>query len=102
MNIVGNAERSLRPRLDKQILVSLLVVALLFATWPQNLSAYPDACFQRNRPRLPLYPARRSRRTRNRLRPVAAVGSTDCIVSGFTCRTDPGRVDLSGANRRGR
>ena len=27
----------------KQILVSLLSLALLFATWPQNLSAYQDA-----------------------------------------------------------
>ena len=29
--------------MGKQILVSLLSLALLFATWPQNLSAYQDA-----------------------------------------------------------
>src|ERR1700687_4913793 len=31
------------PRLGKQILVSLLSLALLFAAWPQNLPAYQDA-----------------------------------------------------------
>ena len=34
---------SLRPRLGKRILGSLLSLGLLFATWPQNLSAYQDA-----------------------------------------------------------
>jgi hypothetical protein len=32
-----------KPRLGKQILVSVVSSALLFATWPQNLSAYQDA-----------------------------------------------------------
>ena len=39
MNIFGRAAGFSRPRLGKQILVSLLSLALLFATWPQNLSA---------------------------------------------------------------
>ncbi len=43
MNIFGDAAGFARPRLGKQILVSVLSSALLFATWPQNLSAYQDA-----------------------------------------------------------
>ena len=43
MNIFGRAVGFLRPRLGKQVLVSLLSLALLFATLPQNLSAYQDA-----------------------------------------------------------
>jgi hypothetical protein len=31
-----------RPRLDRQILVSPLLLALLFATWPENLSSYQE------------------------------------------------------------
>jgi hypothetical protein len=42
MNICGRGAGLSSPRLDKQILVSLLLLALLFATWPQNLSAYQD------------------------------------------------------------
>src|ERR1700722_9454056 len=30
------------PRLGKKILISLSVLALLFATWPEKLSAYED------------------------------------------------------------
>jgi hypothetical protein len=43
MNIFGRAAEISRPRLDKQIVVTLLSFALLFATWPQNLSAKQDA-----------------------------------------------------------
>ena len=43
MNIVGHVAGFSRPRLGKQILVSLLSLALLFPTWPQNLWAYQDA-----------------------------------------------------------
>jgi uncharacterized membrane protein YgcG len=43
MNSFERAAGLLRPRLDRQILVSLLSLALLFATWPQNLSAHQDA-----------------------------------------------------------
>jgi len=43
MNIFGHAAGFSRPRLGQQILVSLLSLALLFATWPQNLSAHQDA-----------------------------------------------------------
>jgi hypothetical protein len=42
MNIFGRAARFSRPRLGEQILVSLLSLALLFATWPQNLWAHQD------------------------------------------------------------
>jgi len=42
MNIFGRAAGFSRPRWGKQILISLLSLALLFATWPQSLSAYQD------------------------------------------------------------
>ena len=40
MNIFGHAKGSAGPRLGKPTLVSLLSLALLFTTWPQNLPAY--------------------------------------------------------------
>ena len=43
MKIVRRADGFPRPRFGKQILVSLLSLALLFATWPQNLSANQQA-----------------------------------------------------------
>jgi uncharacterized membrane protein YgcG len=43
MNILEHAAGFSRPRVGNQILVSLLSSALLFATWPQNLSAYQNA-----------------------------------------------------------
>jgi uncharacterized membrane protein YgcG len=39
MNIFKRPARLLRPRLAEQILVSLLSLAVVFATWPQNLAA---------------------------------------------------------------
>ena len=43
MNTLGHTAEFSRPRLGKQILVSLLSLVLLFATLPQNLPAYQDA-----------------------------------------------------------
>jgi len=43
MNIFGCAAGFSRPRLGKRTLVPVLSLALLFATWPQNLSASQDA-----------------------------------------------------------
>ena len=43
MNIFGRGAGFSRPRLGKQILISLLSLGLLFATGPQSLSAYQDA-----------------------------------------------------------
>jgi hypothetical protein len=43
MNIFRRANRFSAPRLGKQILVSFVSLGLLFAIWPQNLSAYQDA-----------------------------------------------------------
>lgn len=43
MNIFRRAAGFPRPRLCKQILVSLLSLALLLANWPQNLSACQDS-----------------------------------------------------------
>jgi len=42
MDIFELAAGLLRPRLDRQILVSLLLLALLFVAWQQNLSARQD------------------------------------------------------------
>ena len=42
MDIFEHAAGLLRPRLDRQILVSLLLLALLFVAWHQNLSARQD------------------------------------------------------------
>jgi hypothetical protein len=42
MNIIECAEGFSRPRLGKQILVFVVSLGLLFATWPQNVSAYQD------------------------------------------------------------
>jgi len=42
MNIFGRAAEFLRPRFGKQVFVSLLSTALLFATLPVNLPAYQD------------------------------------------------------------
>lgn len=43
MNIFGSFKWSSRPRLAKEIFVSLLLLALLLWTWPQTLSAGQDA-----------------------------------------------------------
>jgi hypothetical protein len=43
MNIFGRPEGPSKPRLAKGIFVSLLLLALLFVTWPQNLLASQDA-----------------------------------------------------------
>src|SRR5467141_3755842 len=43
MNIFGPAAGFSKPRLGKQISVSLLSLVLLFTAWPQNLPAYQDA-----------------------------------------------------------
>ena len=43
MNIFGRAAGFSRPRWGEQILFSLLSLALLFAIWPQNVSAHQDA-----------------------------------------------------------
>ena len=43
MNNFGRAAGFSRPRWGVQILISLLGLALLFAAWPQNVSAHQDA-----------------------------------------------------------
>lgn len=43
MKILESSAGFSRPRLGKRILVSLMLLALLFATWPQTLSAYQDS-----------------------------------------------------------
>ena len=43
MNSYGQSARFARPRMDRQILVSLLSLALILATWPKTLLASQDA-----------------------------------------------------------
>ena len=43
MKIFGRAVSFSRPGLGRQALVTLMSLALLFATWPQNLFAYQDS-----------------------------------------------------------
>ena len=95
MKIFERAGGFSRPRLGKQILVSLLSLALLFATWPQNLLAYQDA-------QAPAQADAGAALHATDSRAVAAVGSADCAVSGFACGADPGGVHVSRASRRGR
>ena len=101
MNIFGRAAGFSRPRWGAQILISLLGLALLFAIWPQNVSAHQDA------PAPPQAAAGRQSRAGAALhardsRTVAAVGGADCAVSGFAGGADPGGVHVSRASRRGR
>src|SRR5208283_1760864 len=42
MNMLADGKGFSRPRLAKEILASLLSLALVFATWPQKLLAYQD------------------------------------------------------------
>ena len=42
-NIFERTGRFSRPRVREWILVSMMTLALLFATWPQNLAAFQDA-----------------------------------------------------------
>jgi len=67
MDIFERAAGFLKPRLDRQILVSPMLLALLFATWPQNLSGCQDAQASAE--------ARRRNNTRSKRREPAAVGS---------------------------
>jgi hypothetical protein len=43
MNTFGRAAGSHGPRMGRQVLVSVLLLGLFFATWPKNLPAYQDA-----------------------------------------------------------
>ena len=95
MNIVGRGATFSRPRWDKQMLVSLLRTALLFAIWPQSLLAHQDA---QAPPQARAGAALRATESRT----IAAVGSADCPVSGFAGVADPGGVDVSRASGRGR
>src|SRR6266481_1880434 len=42
MDIFERAAAYLRPHLDRQLFLSLLLLPLLFVAWPQNLSARQD------------------------------------------------------------
>ena len=54
MKIFGRVVSCSKPGLGRQALVTVMSLALLFATWPQNLSAYQDTqAPAQTTPRLP-------------------------------------------------
>ncbi len=58
-------------RLDKQILVSLLSLALVFATWPQQLSAYQQAQTVPQPPQAPRYAPETPEQLQQLVAPIA-------------------------------
>jgi Protein of unknown function (DUF3300) len=73
MNIFGRAAWPARPRLGKQILGSLLSMALLFAALPQNLPAYQDAQApaQQTQPSQPAYVQQTPEQLQQLVAPIA-------------------------------
>jgi uncharacterized membrane protein YgcG len=73
MNIFGRAAWPAWPRLGKQILGSLLSIALLFATLPQNLPAYQDAQVpaQQTQPSQPPYAQQTPEQLQELVAPIA-------------------------------
>src|SRR5271165_4941190 len=71
MNIFGRATRYSKPRLGKQILASLLSLALLFTTWPQNLSASQDGQAAAQNVQAPPYAQQTSEQLQQLVAPIA-------------------------------
>jgi uncharacterized membrane protein YgcG len=71
MNIFGRAAGFSSPRWGKQILVFLLSLALLFVTWPQNLSAYQDAQAPAPPAQAPLYTQQPPEQLQQLVAPIA-------------------------------
>src|SRR5271157_832095 len=71
MNIFGRAAEFSRPRLGKQILVSLLSLALVFATWPQKLSAYQDSQAPEQAAQAPRYAQQTPEQLQQLVAPIA-------------------------------
>ena len=96
MSILERVVGLSKPRSRKQILACLLLPALLSPASAQELPANQDLpAPAQAAPAAAAVPAADSRT-------VAAVGSADCAVSGFTGGADPGRIHISRAGRRGR
>ncbi len=83
MGIFERGAASSRPRLGRQILVSLLPLVLLFAAVGPTRRAKPGAS-----------PAEPTIHTAD-FRATAAVGSADCVVPGFACGANPRGVHVS-------
>ncbi len=60
-----------RPRLAKEILASLLSLALVFATWPQNVLACPEAQATPQTPQAPPYAQQTSDQLQQLVAPIA-------------------------------
>ena len=71
MNIFGRATRCSKPRLGKQILVSLLSLALVFATWPQKLLAYQDPQAEGQAAQAPRYAQQTPEQLQQLVAPIA-------------------------------
>jgi hypothetical protein len=71
MNIFGRADGFLSPRLGKQILVSLLSLALLLAAWPQNLLGYQAAQAPAQAAQAPPYTQQSPEQLRQLVAPIA-------------------------------
>jgi len=71
MNIFGRAAGFSRPRLGKQALVSLLLLALLLATWPRSLSAYQEAQAAAQAPPAPPYTQQTPEQLQQLVAPIA-------------------------------
>jgi hypothetical protein len=71
MNIFGRAAGFSRPRWGKQILVSLMSLALLLATWPVSLSAYGGVQAPPQAPPAPPYAPQSPEQLQQLVAPIA-------------------------------
>ena len=71
MNISGCAAGFSRPRLRKQMLISLLSLGLWFAAWPQKLAASQDAQAPAQAAQAPPYTQQTSEQLQQLVAPIA-------------------------------
>src|SRR5271157_3304734 len=71
MNMLADGTGFSRPRLAKEILASLLSLALVFATWPQNVLACQEAQATPQTPQAPPYAQQTSDQLQQLVAPIA-------------------------------
>src|SRR5271165_4847908 len=71
MNIFGRAAGLSRPRLSQQILVPVVSLALLLATWPGELSAYQEAQASGQAAQVPRYAQQTPEQLQQLVAPIA-------------------------------
>jgi len=71
MNILGRAVGPSRPRLSQQILVPVVSLALVFATWPQKLLAYQDPQAEGQAAQAPRYAQQTPEQLQQLVAPIA-------------------------------